>query len=79
MFNFTVSNVKDTIEMLVIQALLITNAYNRYIHHHSERINENNFYYFKKLFGCVNHPQLPNEYVLHNFFAFYETLIVKSN
>ena len=30
MFNhFTVSHVKDTIEILVIQALLMTNAYNQ--------------------------------------------------
>ena len=35
---------------------------------------------YKKLFGCINHHQLLNEYVLHNFFAFYQTLlIVKSN
>ena len=34
---------------------------------------------YKKLFGGINHHQLLNEYVLHIFFAFYQTLIVKSN
>ena len=33
----------------------------------------------KKLFGRIKHYRLLKEHVLHNFFAFYQTLIVKSN
>ena len=44
------------------------------------RMNKKQFLLCKKLFGRINHHQLLNEYVLHNFFAFYQTLlIVKSN
>ena len=32
------------------------------------------FLVYKKLFGLINHRVLVNEYVLHNFFAFYQTL-----
>ena len=37
------------------------------------------FLLYKKLFGRVNDNQLPNEYVLHNFLAFYQALIIKSD
>ena len=37
------------------------------------------FYFIKKLFGPVNHYQLPNEHILCNFFAFCQTPIAKSN
>ena len=30
----------------------------------------------KKLFGRTNHHQLLNEYVLYNFFAFYQALLI---
>ena len=44
------------------------------------RMNKKQFLLCKKLFGRINHHQLLNEYVLHNFFAFYQVvLIVKSN
>ena len=44
------------------------------------RMNKKQFLLCKKLFGRINHHQLLNEYVLHNFFAFYQALlIVKSN
>ena len=43
-------------------------------------MNEKQFLLYKKLFGRIDHHQLLNEYVLHNFFDFYQTLfIVKSN
>ena len=42
-------------------------------------MNKKQFLLYKKLFGRINHHQLLNEYVLLNFFAFYQTLIVKSN
>ena len=31
---------------------------------------------YKKLFSGINHHQLLNEYVLHNFFAFYQILLI---
>ena len=44
------------------------------------RMNKKQFLLYKKLFGRINHHQLLNEYVLHNFFAFYQTLLIlKSN
>ena len=43
-------------------------------------MNKKQFLLDKKIFGDINHHQLLNEYDLHNFFAFYQTLlIVKSN
>ena len=33
---------------------------------------EKTIFTVKKLFGHINHRQLLNEYVLHNFFAFYQ-------
>ena len=30
---------------------------------------------YKKLFGCINHHQLLNEYVLHNFVGFSSNII----
>ena len=43
-------------------------------------MNKNQFLLCKKLFGRINHHEVLNEYILHNFFAFYQTLlIVKSN
>ena len=41
-------------------------------------MNKKQFLLYKKLFGPMNHHQLLNEYVLHNFFAFDQTLFVKS-
>ena len=40
-------------------------------------MNKKHFLLCKKLFGCINNHQLLNEYVLHNFFAFYQTLLFK--
>ena len=46
----------------------------------TKRINKKQFLLRKKLFGGINHHQLLNEYILHKFFAFYQTLLVaKSN
>ena len=43
-------------------------------------MNKNQFLLCKKLFGRINHHEVLKEYILHNFFAFYQTfLIVKSN
>ena len=43
-------------------------------------MNNKQFLRYKKLLGRTNHHQLLNEYVLHNFLAFYQILlIVKSN
>ena len=43
-------------------------------------MNKKQFSLCKKLFGQIKHHQLLNESVLHNFFAFYQPLlIVKSN
>ena len=39
------------------------------------RINKKEFLLYKKLFGRINHHQLLNEYVLHNFFAFLSNII----
>ena len=40
------------------------------------RMNKKQFLLCKKLFGRRNHHQLVNEYVLHNFVAFYQTLLI---
>ena len=37
-------------------------------------MNKKQFLLCKKLFGRINHDQLLNEYVLHKFFAFYQTI-----
>ena len=42
------------------------------------RMNKKQFLLCKKLFGRINHHQLLNEYVLHNFFAFYQTLLSRA-
>ena len=43
-------------------------------------MNKKEFLLRKKFFGRINHHQLLNEYVLHNFFAFYQILLIaKSN
>ena len=39
-------------------------------------MNKKQFLMCKKLFGCIKHHQLLNEYVLQNFFAFYQTLLI---
>ena len=39
-------------------------------------MNKNNFYFYKKIFGRINHHQLLDEYVLHNLFACYLTLLI---
>ena len=39
-------------------------------------MNEKQFLLRKKLFGRIIHHQLLNEYVLHNFFTFYQTLLI---
>ena len=39
---------------------------------------EKQFLLCKKLFGRINHHQLLNEYVLYNFFAFYQTLLSRA-
>ena len=36
-------------------------------------MNKKQFLLCKKLFSRISHLQLLNEYVLHNFFAFYQT------
>ena len=41
-------------------------------------MNKKQILLYKKLFGRIYHHQLPNEYVLHNFFAFYQTLLIVS-
>ena len=33
-------------------------------------MNKNNFLFYKMISGSINHDQLPNEDVLHSFFAF---------
>ena len=38
-------------------------------------MNKKQFLLFKKLFGRINHNQLLNEYVLHNFFCFLSNII----
>ena len=44
------------------------------------RMNRKQFLLYKKLFGRINHHQLLDEYVLHNFSAFRQTLLIfKSN
>ena len=40
-----------------------------------KRMNKKQFLLCKKLFGRINHHQLLNEYVLHNFFAFLSNII----
>ena len=42
-------------------------------------MNKKQFLLCKKLFGHINHHQLLNEYVLHDFFAFYHTLLIVKN
>ena len=42
-------------------------------------MNKKQFLLYKKFFGRINHDQLLNDSVLNNFFAFYQTLIAKSN
>ena len=39
-------------------------------------MNKKQFLLCKKLFGRINHHQLLNEYVLQNFFAFYQILLI---
>ena len=39
-------------------------------------MNKKQFLLYKKLLGRINHQQLLNEYVLHNFYAFYQTLLI---
>ena len=63
---------------------VLTNYYQRIILNSTykllaQKMNKKQFLLCKKLFGRINHHQLLNEYVLHNVFAFYQTLIVKSN
>ena len=38
-------------------------------------MNKKQFLLCKKLFGHINHHKLLNEYVLHNFFVIYQTLL----
>ena len=38
-------------------------------------MNKKQFLLCKKLFGRINHHQLLNEYVLHNFFCFLSNII----
>ena len=38
-------------------------------------MNEKQILVSKKLFGRINHDQLLNEYVLHNFFCFLSNII----
>ena len=38
-------------------------------------MNKKQFLLCTKLFARINHHQLLNEFVLHNFFAFYQTLL----
>ena len=44
-------------------------------------MNEKQILVSKKLFGRINHDQLLNEYVLHNFFCFLSNIIraIKNN
>ena len=39
-------------------------------------MNKEQFLLYKKLLGRIIHHQLLNEYVLHNFFTFYQTLLI---
>ena len=39
-------------------------------------MNKKQFLLYKKLFGRINHRQFLNEYVLHNSFDFYQTLLL---
>ena len=34
-------------------------------------MNKKQFLLCKKLFGCINHHQLLDDYISHSFFAFY--------
>ena len=43
------------------------------------KMNKDNFLPCKNLFSYINDNELPNKYVLYNFFAFYEILIAKGN
>ena len=42
-------------------------------------MNRKQFLLYKKLLGRINHRQLLNEYVLHSFFAIYQTLLIVNN
>ena len=65
--NFIVSGVKAQDSTLF---------YNWYICHHSYSMNKKQLLLYTKPFGRINHNQLLNEYVLHNFFASYQTLLI---
>ena len=38
-------------------------------------MNKKQFLLYKKLYGRINHHQLLNEFVLHNFFCFLSNII----